>query len=275
MKKHLKLILLPFALSACSTQPTLIGDSAPSAPPTNIHRIADAVPKYEPKSRGGNPKSYQVFGKTYYVLPTNEGFTEQGTASWYGTKFHGRKTSNGETYDMYAMTAAHKNLPLPSYLEVTNISNGKQVIVRVNDRGPFHGGRIIDLSYAAAAKLGMLKQGTSSVKIRAITPEQNNSHTPAPPLLSSTSTVDSKTTNLKETNLYIQVGAFGNEENAKQVKQELENSHIQPIHIHIDKNNESTFYRVQVGPYINLVDADLMRIKLSQLGVKKIHYMQR
>lgn len=131
------------------------------------HEMIDPTPIYEPPSRGGN-KHYQVFGKHYQVLSTAKNFTEKGIASWYGKKFHGHLTSNGETYDMFAMSAAHKNLPLPTYVRVTNIENGKQAVVRVNDRGPFHSGRIIDLSYAAAYKLGVTQTGTANVKIEAL-----------------------------------------------------------------------------------------------------------
>ena len=149
-------------------------DSAPVAP-ESLEHVNNAVPRYEPKSRGGN-QDYTVRGKRYKVLKNEEGFSETGFASWYGKKFHGHKTSNGEIYDMYAMSAAHKHLPLPSYVKVTRLDNGKQVIVRVNDRGPFHTGRIIDLSYAAAYKLGMLGTGTAQVGIEAITtpPPWNN-----------------------------------------------------------------------------------------------------
>lgn len=134
----------------------------------NPDSVAEIEPRVEPLSRGGNPASYSQSGKSYRVLKTSRGFTQRGEASWYGTKFHGRKTSNGERYDMYAISAAHKTLPIPTYLEVTNLENGRSLIVRVNDRGPFHSARIIDLSYAAAAKLGYANKGTAAVKIRAI-----------------------------------------------------------------------------------------------------------
>jgi len=134
----------------------------------NPDSVAEIELRVEPLSRGGNPDSYSQSGKTYRVLKSSSGFTQQGGASWYGTKFHGRKTSNGERYDMYAISAAHKTLPIPTYLEVTNLENGRKLIVRVNDRGPFHSERIIDLSYAAAAKLSYADKGTAQVKIRAI-----------------------------------------------------------------------------------------------------------
>ena len=132
--------------------------------------MPDAVPKVEFRSRGGNKSQYQVFGKSYSVMATSLGYKERGGASWYGKKFHGYLTANGDKYDMYGMSAAHKSLPLPTYVKVTNLANNKVVIVRVNDRGPFHQGRIIDLSYAAASKLGMLNSGTGQVEVEAINP---------------------------------------------------------------------------------------------------------
>ncbi|MCE0493024.1 septal ring lytic transglycosylase RlpA family protein [Vibrio salinus] len=151
-------------------------DIAPDKP-ISVEHIEDANPKYEPYSIGGN-RNYTVLGKSYKVLRTTEGFKQKGKASWYGKKFHGHKTSNGEIYDMYSMTAAHKTLPIPSYVKVTNLDNGKTAIVRINDRGPFHTGRIIDLSYAAAYKLGVVQTGTANVEIEAIsTPEKQNSGT--------------------------------------------------------------------------------------------------
>jgi len=155
------LLLLLGLLGGCSG----IGNKVPELSDT-----ADAVPKVEPKSKYGNPKSYVVFGKRYYTKSSSRGHVERGLASWYGKKFHGRKTSNGERYNMYAMTAAHKTLPLPTYVRVSNLTNGRSTVVRVNDRGPFHGKRIIDLSYSAACRLGMAAQGIAMVEIRAIDP---------------------------------------------------------------------------------------------------------
>jgi rare lipoprotein A len=132
--------------------------------------VPDAVPKVEPKSRFGNPKSYVVFGKRYHTLTSSEGYDARGIASWYGPKFNHRRTSSGEKYDMYAMTAAHKTLPLPTYVRVTNLDNGRTAVVKVNDRGPFYANRLIDLSYAAARKLGIVAAGTAPVDVRAIDP---------------------------------------------------------------------------------------------------------
>src|SRR6187401_1941990 len=173
----LALTLTGFLLSGCSLakrkpEPTarIPSGSAVPQPPADVLSIPDAVPRAEPRSTRGNPPFYEVFGKRYYVLASSEGFVERGTASWYGPGFHAASTSLGERYDMYGMTAAHKTLPIPCYAEVTNLRNGRKVVVRINDRGPFVGDRIIDLSYTAAAKLDMLMAGTAPVEIRVISP---------------------------------------------------------------------------------------------------------
>ena len=144
--------------------------TAPLPPPPVPQATPDAVPRVEPRSRYGNPPFYDVFGKRYYVLSSSVAYVERGVASWYGPGFHQVKTSNGETYDMYGMTAAHRTLPLPAYVRVTNLQNGRSVVVRVNDRGPFVANRIIDLSYSAALRLDMLRSGTAMVEVRAIDP---------------------------------------------------------------------------------------------------------
>ncbi len=158
-------------LAGCSSSPSkrysIDDDIAPDAP-ISIDHIEDATPMYEAYSRGGN-SNYTLRGKNYTIIKQPEGFKQQGIASWYGKKFHGHLTSNGEIYDMYSMSAAHKELPIPSYVKVTNQDNGKTAIVRVNDRGPFHEGRIIDLSYAAALKLDVIRTGTANVAIEVIT----------------------------------------------------------------------------------------------------------
>ncbi|MCG6862576.1 MAG: septal ring lytic transglycosylase RlpA family protein [Chromatiaceae bacterium] len=156
-------------LSGCSS--TIDRDSATGNPP-DLSSIEDAQPKIEPKSKYGNPETYVVFGKRYYTKASSKGYVERGIASWYGKKFHGRKTSSGERYDMYGMTAAHKTLPLPTYARVTNVKNGRSAVVKINDRGPFHGKRVIDLSYTAARKLGVVATGTAMVEVRAIDPSR-------------------------------------------------------------------------------------------------------
>ena len=143
-------------------------DGAPHAPPPDLAHLPDPIPRKEPKSNRGNPPTYTVHGKTYRVLDSAAGYYATGLASWYGTKFHGRLTSSGEPFDMYQLTAAHRSLPIPTYVRVTNLDNGRSSIVRVNDRGPFHSDRIIDLSYAAAVKLGFANHGTARVRVQVI-----------------------------------------------------------------------------------------------------------
>ena len=165
--KRLAFIIVTLLVSGCG-----IFTARDSAPPITLDpdNIADAIPKREPITTAGNRSPYKVLGKTYHIRPEVGGYVEEGIGSWYGTKFHGRKTSNGEIYSLYKATAAHKTLPIPCYAKVTNLENGREIIVRVNDRGPFHEGRIIDLSYAAAVKLGYDKQGTARVRVEAIDP---------------------------------------------------------------------------------------------------------
>jgi len=170
-------LLLAIAVTACFSTPpqptppvTTIQPPPVAPPPAGLGGVPDAVPRVEPRSRNGNPPFYEVFGKRYYVLSSSSGYWERGVASWYGPGFHKERTSTGEPYDMYGMTAAHKTLPLPAYLRVTNLQNGRSIVVRVNDRGPFVGNRIIDLSYTAAAKLDMLRNGTAMVELRSIDP---------------------------------------------------------------------------------------------------------
>jgi rare lipoprotein A len=160
-------------LAACSSGAKKGGyykDDGPEAsPPKNLDRVADAKPRAEPLNRAAN-RPYEVFGKKYVPLAKVQPYHQRGVASWYGKRFHGQKTSNGETYDMYAMTAAHPILPIPSYARVKSVRTGKEVIVRINDRGPFHSGRVIDLSYAAAYRLGLIGAGSGEVEIEAIVP---------------------------------------------------------------------------------------------------------
>jgi len=172
-------------LAGCFSAPRRT-EPAPSSPappvlsvPPAAASVPDAIPRMEPRARYGNPPFYDVFGKRYYVLSSSVGYWERGVASWYGPGFHKERTSIGEPYDMYGMTAAHKTLPLPTYVRVTNLQNGRSIVVRVNDRGPFVGNRIIDLSYTAAAKLDMLRNGTAMVDVRAI----DLLATPPPPVV--------------------------------------------------------------------------------------------
>ncbi len=251
-------------LGGCGSAPTFFekGDSAP----TNHHDLStvpDAVPRNEPRSRYGNPKSYVVRGIRYYVKDSSEGFTQRGIASWYGTKFHGRRTSSGETYDMYAMTAAHKTLPLPTYLEVTNLRNNKRVIVKANDRGPFHPNRIIDLSYAAATRLGITASGTGLVEIRAL--NANNKPAPSQPLQASIQ----KQTAIH--NMYLQVGAFSSQYNAQQLHHKLHNAAFERAKISTVNATGNTVYRVRIGPLSSVEEADQLVDQLASLGINEAH----
>lgn len=222
-------------------------------PPVDVAAIPDAVPRAEPRSAKGNPPFYTVLGKRYYVLPTAAGYVERGVASWYGPGFHAGQTSNGEPYDMYAMTAAHKTLPLPAYVQVTHLGNGRSVILRVNDRGPFKDGRIIDLSYSAAAKLGILKAGTAFVEVRALTPgEVPPSDTAAAPQPSA---------------LFVQAGAFGTEANASKLNGRLRAQGIANSFVRQDQLNGQPLYRVRVGPIPSVPEFDRVLARLKALGI--------
>ncbi|MCG8325298.1 MAG: septal ring lytic transglycosylase RlpA family protein [Thiotrichales bacterium] len=235
-------------------------DAAPDQPP-DVSSVPDAVPRDEPKSKYGNPESYEVFGKRYYVMDSSAGYKQRGIASWYGTKFHGRRTSSGETYDMYKMTAAHKTLPLPTYVEVTNLDNGRRIIVRVNDRGPFHDGRIIDLSYTAATKLDIVKKGTGNVEVRALSSNTAGTATarkPVPP---------AKKKPTGQEAIYIQVGAFSDRANASALKDRLSALSTHLITIRHVVVQGRALYRVLVGPIFHIDIADRVVATLNQLGV--------
>ena len=162
-------VLLAGLMVACGSGPRLGGRDGPEAnPPARLSEVPDAEPRIEPIRSGGPNRPYEVLGQNYVPITQDRAFKERGLASWYGKKFHGRRTANGETYDMYAMTAAHPTLPLPSYARIRNPANGREVIVRINDRGPFHKGRIVDLSYTAALKLDLLR-GVAPVELERIT----------------------------------------------------------------------------------------------------------
>jgi rare lipoprotein A len=222
-------------------------------PPTDIHSIPDAIPRIEPRSRGGNPPFYDVLGKRYFVLATSEGHVERGVASWYGPGFHNARTSNGESYDMYAMTAAHKTLPLPCYARVTNLANGRSVVVRINDRGPFVGNRIIDLSYTAAARLDMLKAGTAFVEVRVVTAER-----PAP--------LD-RPAQSPAVDLYVQAGAFADAANARNLAAKLRAAGIADVVVRSPPDG-SRLHRVRVGPVTSVADFDRLASRLTALGVE-------
>ncbi len=256
-------VLLMSACGSVNTAPSSSSDKAPSKQ-VDVSSIPNALPKDEPRSRYGNPKSYVVFDKRYYVMESNKGFVEKGIASWYGTKFHGRRTSSGETYDMYAMTAAHKNLPLPTYVEVTNLKNGKSIIVKVNDRGPFHENRIIDLSYTAATKLDIVKNGTGLVEIRTVGPGETVYSDPA-----KGAPVVNTPTVKNDDGFYIQVGSFGNLTNAEGLKQKLGPVGKDKIGISEVVVSGNTLYRVRIGPLTDIEQADAIVTKLANYGVNE------
>jgi rare lipoprotein A len=221
--------------------------------PFDISKIPDPTPRREPRSRYGNPSSYVVWGKRYYVMNESKNFVQKGVASWYGPKFHGRTTSSGETFNMYAMTAAHKTLPLPSYLQVKNLENGHTIVVRVNDRGPFHDDRIIDLSYTAAKKLDIVRDGTAYVEIRDVTPrEREIPVTISPP---------------SRGNLYIQIGAFTNPANANKLRDTVLASGLSNVRIKVGMLAHRMLYRVQLGPMDTAGEVQRVISRLSELGV--------
>jgi rare lipoprotein A len=243
----------------------------------------DAVPRPEPRSKYGNGRDlgngpqYEVLNKTYTVMQSSAGYQERGVASWYGKKFHGNLTSNREIYDMYAMTAAHKTLPLPTYVQVRNLGNNKSIVVRVNDRGPFVNNRIIDLSYSAALKLDMIRDGTSLVEVTAIgfgksSSRQSSSDkpsgdrptrvsTPALPPTTATAVVDSN-------RVFVQVGAFGDRQNAARRLAVLSQSGIDNAFIHEDTSTRPTLYRVRIGPVAGVMQYDLLVGELDNIGIK-------
>ncbi len=213
------------------------GPPSPDEIPANLEQLPDPVPVAEPKSAGGNSSSYEVYGKTYKVMSTAHGYRERGRASWYGRKFHGRKTSSGERYNMFALTAAHRSIPIPTYVRVTNLDNGKSCIVRVNDRGPFHSERIIDLSYAAAVKLGMLAHGQVNVELEAIVPGAPEAITPV--LLEAS----------REDERYLQVGAFSDPINAVSMRENLRQEGVDQVEIRSEPTRQAPWHRVLVGPF--------------------------
>jgi len=254
--RQLFLLLLLVTLTACGSSKTR--DGPPRSGSASIPDLpGDAVPRREPRSKYGNGPVYEVLGKRYTVMDSSRGYKERGVASWYGKKFHGNLTSNREAYDMYAMSAAHKTLPLPSYVRVRNLRNNRNIVVRVNDRGPFVENRIIDLSYSAAMKLDMVSSGTSLVEVEAISfdappgdrpTRQTTAAAPAPPAPTS------------ENRVYVQVGAFATRENATRRLAALRSRGIGTAFV-------QTLYRVRIGPIKNVVQYDIIVEELETLGI--------
>lgn len=245
---------------------TILQDHAPTGD-IKVDHLPDLVPKWEPKSRGGNKSTYEVWGKTYRVMDSAEGYVAEGTASWYGKKFHGHKTSNGEIYDMYSFSAAHKSLPLPTYLKVTNLDNQRSIIVRVNDRGPFHGDRLIDLSYAAAARLDYHTKGLARVRIEAITPAPGETYQEsAKANINIVSTAPAQVNAPSDFNFtHLQLGAFSVEESAERLKQRLFQVYDTSVKVSTNKQGDG-LYKVLVGPYYDANELASWQKKLQQDG---------
>jgi len=305
------ILVLTGLVSACGTTTTLtpsgnkksagsrysIKQDVGPAQHTDMSNLADAVPRVEAHSRGGNKSTYEVWGKKYNVMPSSTGFTQTGLASWYGKKFHGHLTSNGETYDMYAMSAAHKNLPLPTFARITNLENGKIVIVRVNDRGPFHGDRVIDLSYAAASKLGYRKKGVAKVLVEAIDAStwsaageqalrrqrlSGDTQTVAQPVVQPVVAepvvqmpVASKATPIGSNMLtkqamrlpgfYVQVAALSKVDSAVGLGAKLK-TQLQRLDVLVEQGHNGDIYRVIIGPIVDRNSALLLGQKVIDYG---------
>jgi rare lipoprotein A len=276
-------------------------------PPPKPDSIPEVIPRIEPRARSGNPPFYDVFGKRYYVLSSSVGYRERGVASWYGPGFHNVRTSIGEPYDMYGMTAAHKTLPLPAYVRVTNLQNGRSVVVRVNDRGPFVGNRIIDLSYTAAAKLDMLRNGTAMVEVRTIDPSApppviTASGTPAPAAAppvatalsvvapaaaasaaaaapaatapgTATPTLGGGVTSpaVAAPALFVQAGAFSDPANAERLAEKLRGGGYGKVTVRDDQIAGRRMYRVRIGPVPSVAEFDRVVAALERAGINDAH----
>ena len=253
MKQLVFIGTLVATLSAC-TFGVPIGDKTGGIPTT--------IPQTS-RSASGNPSSYVVAGKRYYVIGNAKGFKQRGIASWYGKKFHGRKTSSGEVYNMYAMTAAHKTLPIPVYVRVRNLTNSRSAVVKVNDRGPFVSGRIIDLSYAAAQKLDIIGAGTARVEITILVPGQSAS---APAPTSVIRAIPLAENTAEDRPLFIQVGSFGEEFNAINLLRDLQDANERSASITELATNKGLFFRVRVGPLYDIDEANAIIRRLKGKG---------
>jgi rare lipoprotein A len=269
-------LCLALALAACGTAPKAPPKSQPSQPgsgkyysddgppervPENLASVPDAVPLDEPFHRFAN-RPYTVFGQTYVPVVNRDPKKERGIASWYGRKFHGQRTSSGETYDMFAMTAAHKTLPIPSFAKVTNLNNGKSVVVRVNDRGPFHADRIIDLSYAAAARLGIVNAGSGPVEVERVfagpPPVDATATAMEQP---SSATIETPVIAQEPAGLWLQIGAFSSAESAEIFRQKMVKDLpwlLEPLNV----SARDGVHRVRAGPYANRDEASAIAAKL-------------
>jgi rare lipoprotein A len=241
------LLALTLVLAGCATSRYQHANDFTPATVADIHNLPEPEPKAEPRSSMGNPRSYQVFGKEYQVMDKADNYKERGIASWYGMKFHGHRTSNGEVYDVYQFSAAHKTLPLPSYVRVTRVDNGKSIIVRVNDRGPFHEGRIIDLSYAAAVRLGINKMGTAVVDVEVVTPPHAHSVR------------------------WVQVSALSDAAAAQRLQASLQRS-LAPMTWPVSISTQdggAGLHKVRIGPVPEGDDLQAVLDRLNQLNIRQ------
>lgn len=275
MLKALGLVFFVLALNGCATpvrdSSAYTSTDAETAARETENFIIPAYVRNLPKSKTGNMDEYTVFGKKYRVMDSAANFVETGEASWYGTKFHGRKTSSGEIYDMHAMTAAHKYLPIPTYALVTHLESNKSIVVLINDRGPFVGERIIDLSYAAAQELGMAEQGVAPVKVVALSThyvdeenvgEENSLMDDG--FVELTPTSDE---NAVDINYFIQLGAFSSAPNAKSLANEV--AELAGLSTYIEQNSTSTLFRVKLGPIVGDAQLNNMISELESAGIEK------
>lgn len=228
--------------------------------------IPDAEPKAEKLTKYGNKSTYRVRGKKYHVMKSAKNYEERGLASWYGTEFHKHRTSSGERYNMLSMTAAHKTLPLPTYVQVTNEKNGRKVIVKINDRGPFSPNRLIDLSYVAAKKLGMIGNGTTHVHVQAIDPDEAYQH---PELLAQRKAkqpIQTAQSNRRHS-VYLHVGAYKNKTFAEKSRKKLKLMVSSPVNVsHLSKTSQKPYY-VKIGPIKDVATANSIKKKLKAIGL--------
>lgn len=252
MRALIVALILSAFLGACSFMPGEPKDGPPSRH-INPNDITDATPRVEARSRYGNGPTYTVLGRTYRVMNSADGYVERGIASWYGSKFHGQPTSSQEPYDMYKATAAHRTLPLPTFVRVTNLENGRSLTVRVNDRGPFKDNRLIDLSYGAAVKLGIYETGTGLVEVRAVDPRRPE---PLP-------TISTKAT---APQIFLQLGAFVSRHNAETLARRLNEQGFSSVQIETTGESGRAFHRVRVGPVPNVENADNLATRLQDAG---------
>jgi rare lipoprotein A len=260
-------LVLTVSLAACAGN-----SSQRSAPaPSEVNGASGVTSAVPPRSDRGNPPFYDVLGKRYHVLPTSAGYVQRGIASWYGQDFHGLATSSGERYDMHAMTAAHTTLPLPTWVEVTNLENGKRVVVKVNDRGPFVKNRLIDLSFAAATALDMVGTGTTRVEVRAVAPPSDAFRAPALVVAaaatptSTSSPPPAQGTSVER--MFLQVGAFAQQENAERLVARLRASGFTNPTLVTQPDDGRRLHRVWLGPVSDSLEYDALDARLRSIGV--------